>query len=116
MNRTLASLILVLSAVTASAIVTRATYLRKAAFRDTPGVCFRPVNPGQGQPVSAFDVTVTVCPQIDPAQVEDGPGFPCQPVTVPGYAATPAQKNWVKGAWSAAHATAVVPEAAADAP
>lgn len=108
--------LLMLSTATASALVTRSTYLKKNAFRDAPPICFKPVDPGQGNPVTAFDVSIIVCPSEDPAQLEGASGLPCQTVGVPAYAATGAQKNWVKAAWSAANATMVVPEAAQDAP
>ena len=116
MRRNFVILLLVLSASVASAIVTRATYLRKSAFRDAPGICLKPVDPGQGNPVSAFDVSVVICPQVDPTQIENPDGMPCQAVTVPAWPATAAQKNWVKSAWSMAHNMALVPEAAGDAP
>ena len=44
------------------------------------------------------------------------PTIPCQTVSIPNYAATTAQKNWVKAAWTQALILAAVPEAAQDAP
>jgi len=116
MKRTLAIAALVITSATASAIVTRATYMKKSAFRDAPAICLKPVDPGAGNAVSAFDVSVVICPQEDPAQLEGASGLPCQTVLVPAYAATAGQKNWIKAAWSQAVATAVLPETAADAP
>jgi hypothetical protein len=100
----------------ASALVTRATYMKKNSFRDSQPICFKPVDLGQGNPIAAFDVTITVCPQIDPTQIENPDNLPCQTVGVQNYAATAAQKNWVKAAWTAANTQLSVPETAADAP
>lgn len=98
------------------AALPRATYLKKAAFRDATSICLHPVNPGVGQPVSAFNMDFVVCPIADPTQIESPASEGCVSVTLPNVAATVPQKNWIKAAWSQAVALAAVPEAAADAP
>lgn len=111
-----AVLLLCLASSVASALVTRSSLLKKAAFRDSAHICLRPIDPGAGNPVTAFSATVYVCPQVDRDQADIDVQFPCSSVELQNVAATVGQKAWLKSIWSQALAVAQVPEAAADAP
>lgn len=98
------------------AALPRATYLKRNAFRDAQTICLHPKDPGQGLPVSAFDMDFAICPVADPTQIETPASEGCKSITILAVPATAGQKNWIKAAWSQANTLAAVPEAAQDAP
>ena len=98
------------------AALPRATYLKRNAFRDQRSICLRPVDPGVGKPVVAFDMDFAICPVADPEQIESPASEECRNITILAVPATAGQKNWIRAAWSQANTLAAVPEAAADAP